>query len=520
MLPRRKKRVNLCTEIINDMVRSVISSKKGISLPDMQKQYLGQYPAGIVASCEKAYGLDMSKEPCFIAWPVFLGTSFDEINICAVNFGALTLYNPDDDDFTDNQYVNAALNTLIVTSLRREKNGKMVRYWPTHIDFTNRVESGTIIQSTLSLTSLYKFGFLSAQPTINEVWPDHGQMVNRFRFIIENINWILDLQENYGSYGAAWSYAEECKEAQNDKRITNAILPSQFCYETVMQYYELFTASEENAAIVNELEPDLLMRMWQSCRAFEKWIKCEQREDGGYRRNSNSSGSSFAYSCCGMLAYAYEDTKDSTVLNKLIVYLIKNYNKFNLSLGDVVDSYKYKYEASEYSGYVNDAYEIFPESLFITNSCKNIDNGTFDILKPRYRIAIRTMNYIAYGKIFKRLNTIDIENAGKHTVVEGRQEMLAHKYPIYALYYSKKCFEKLRNNDLLPRKERKKYISVPLDLSPRVIGLIILLLLAVGISYYINAADTIITIVLGFASFIAPIVGHLLFGDDNNFSKK
>ncbi|MBQ7364494.1 MAG: hypothetical protein IJW46_02725, partial [Clostridia bacterium] len=386
MLPTRTKRIGLCTETINDLVQSVMNARKEISLADMENRYLKEYPVGtIAASCEK-YGLLLHKDPAFIAWPVFLGTSFDEINICAVNFGAQTLFNRHRDGryLHDGKhiYITAALNTLVVTSLARKKNGITVRYWPTHIDFTNKVESGTIIQATLALSSLYKFGFLNREPLINDLAPTTLQLINRFKFVIEALHWILDLERVYGDYGVAWSYAEDCKEAHNDKKIASAILPSQFCYETVMRYYLLFTANEENKTIVNTIDPALLGHMWQSLEAFEEWVKSEQRADGGYRRNSNQASSSFAFSLCAMPAYAYDKEKDPSRLNRLIKYLCEHHGKFSQGLGDVVDAYQYKYEASDYSGYVNDAYEVFPESFFILNSCKNFDNGTTDLLSP------------------------------------------------------------------------------------------------------------------------------------------
>ncbi|MBR2986643.1 MAG: hypothetical protein IKC63_01360 [Clostridia bacterium] len=517
MLPGRSKRIGLCNETIGDLVQSVMNARKEISLEDMEKRYLKEYPADTVRVAADKYGLDIGKDPAFIAWPVFLGTGFDEINICAVNFGAQTLFNRHRDGrfLHDGKhiYINAALNTLVVTSLSREKNGARVRYWPTHIDFTNKVESGTVIQATLALSSLFKFGFLRREPLINTLTPTLLQLINRFRFVIEALRWILDLERVYGDYGVAWSYAEDCKEAQNDKRIISAILPSQFCYETLMRYYLFFTENEDNETIVKTLDPTLLSHMRQSLEAFEEWVKLEQRADGGYRRNSNQTESSFAFSLCAMPAYAYDKEKDLSRLDRLIRYLCEHHQKFSQPLSEVVDAYQYKYEASEYSGYVNDAYEVFPESFFILNSCKNFDNGTTDLLSPYRRRRLRVVNYIAYEKLLKRLTAVEVENTGKNTVITGRQEMAAYRYPIYALYYSKKSLEKLRDNDRLPKKERKKYIAMPLNLSPKVMGLSVILLLLVALSYMISATDTITSIVLGLAAFIMPMIGNMLLGD-------
>lgn len=521
MLPLRKKRMGMCAETVNGLVESVMNAKQDISLDEMKSRYLRHYPEGIIQHCKEKYGLWLDTEPAFVAWPVFLGTGFEEINICAVNFGSMTLYNKHAANTHSGRYkyINAAINTLILTSLEREKNGETVRYWPTHIDYTNKVESGTIIQATLSLSSLDKFGFLDS----NRLGKDRGftrrQLVNRFEFVIEVINWILGLERVYGSYGVAWSYAEECKEAGNDKTIASAILPSQFCYDTLMRYYAFFNKDEDTQRIVNSINPSLIEHMRASLEAFEEWVNSEQRADGGYRRNSNESTSTFAFSCCAMTAYAYNKASDQSRFVRLVKYLCNHHRNFSQSLGDVVDIYRYKYEASEYSGYVNDAYEVFPESFFIINSFQSIDTDTVSLLPSSLQRRLRCVNYIAYEKIFARLEKIEIKGTAQNTVVTGRQEMQANRYPIYALYYTKKCLEKLYDNDSLPKKERRKYISFPSRISLKAICLSLALAVLVGIAYYISATDTVTSLVLGLATFIMPILGNMLFGSRGNSDK-
>ena len=514
MLPTRKKRIGLCIETVNGLVESVMNAKKEISLDEMKRVYLRQYPENTAERARDAYGLLLDREPSAIAWPVFLGTGVEEINICAVNFGAMTLYNRHATSLHDGsfRYVNAAINTLVLTSLSRVKNGKTVRYWPTHIDYTNKVESGTIIQATLSLASLDKFGFLDRE-RCEALGVDTRQLLYRYRFIIEALNWILDLERVYGSYGVAWSYAEDCKEAGNDKTIASAILPSQFCYETLMRYYRRFTADGESETIVNTVDPTLLTHMKASLEAFEEWVKSEQRADGGYRRNANETQSSFAFSCCAMPAYAYDKERDQSRLVRLVRFLTTHHKNFSQSLGEAVDTYRYKYEASDYSGYVNDAYEVFPESFFILNSCKNIDNGTTELLPRALRRRLAAVNTVAYEKMLKRLAKIEIKGTDRNTVVTGRQEMQAMRYPIYALYYTKKTLEKLSDNDRLPKKERMRYLAFPLRLSPKAIGLSIVLAALVAVSYLISATDTVTSLVLGLAAFLMPVLGNMLFGD-------
>lgn len=521
MLPRRKKRIEICTNRINKLTSTVAESRREINRIDMENQYLkGLYPDGIIETCCTTFGLDVEKTPNFISWPVFLGTSSEEINICAVNFGALSLSERRKNnevgitvstDSTTAAYINAAINTLVVTNLKEEKGGTTYRYWPTRIDYTNKSETGTINQTTLSLSSLLRFGFLDMKSKITQTEITYDQLLARFKFVIDNINWILSLQEVQSNYGGAWSYADECKESGRDKKIATAILPSQFCYEVLKKYYEYFTVTGITASTVTAIDSTLLNRMNKSCENFERWIENEQREDGGYRRNSNCQQSSFAHSCCAMLVYAYDNDKNISLLNGLIRYLWKNHNHFEHSLGSVTDLYRYKYRALGQRGYAEDAYEAFPESLFANNSIKAIEDGTAELLKASISRKMREINYIAFEKILDRFETIEIEDKGPHDVVKGRQEISNKKYPIYVLYYTKICLEKLRNNESLPYKRRKKYISTPISSHIKWLLMTLLCLGFVALAYVINATDTMTTIVLGIASFIAPSVAKNVF---------
>ena len=521
MLPGAKKRARICENRIKQLVGSVAESRKEISEVEMKNKYLnGLYPDDTITTCCKMYGLDIATEPAFITWPVFLGTSIEEINLCAVNFGALTLFErkgPNRFTTIDNRtasYINAAINTLVVTSRIETNSSKIHRYWPTRIDFTNKLEAGTLNQTTLSLSSLLRFGFLDPTSNITKVNISDEQLLNRYRFVIEGINWILNLQKPSSTVGGAWSYAEDCKEASRNKKISSAILPSQFCYEVISKYYEYFKLSGVTASTVRNIDDTLLQRMESSCNSFEKWIENEQREDGGYRRNSNHAQSSLANSCCALLVYAYNDDKKAEHLNGLVSYLFKSYNRYNLSVDSVTDLYKYKYKADKISGYVEDAYEIFPEALLANNSIKAIDDGTADLLTFQNIRRLRAMSYVAFESILDRFGSIDIDEAGGHVAVKGRQEMGNKKFPIYVLYFSKICLEKLRNNDQLSYKKRKKYIAIPLFMTIKY-ALLALIGFACALSaYFLDATNTLTTILLSIASFIAPFFLAFLRGEN------
>lgn len=484
-------------------------------------KYLGTYCSkDIIKECIERYGLVVPETVPFITWPVFMDTAVDNINICAVNFGLLTLLGNHDNSSNGQQikeYINAAVNVLVVTNLKKQKRQEY-RYWPTTIDYSNKIEWGTINQASLSLTSLFKYGFLEKQSILNDLPLDSNMRFNRFVFFAENLNWILSLQNNIGNECAAWSYAENCKDVENEKSITTAIVPSQFCYELVSRLYDYFVSCEENRRIIDKIDPNLLIRMSDSCRSYENWIANTQKEDGGYGRNNNFSNSSFAHSCCAMLTYVYNDHKetkkrDSERLNRLVSYLIRNYKKFNFDICEVSDSYKFQYEVSENTGYVNDVYEVFPETLFLINCCKNIDDDKNALIKWYYKRFLRIIDYRAYEKLFARLETIQINDTNNNLVVKGRQQ-LSRKYPIYALYYTYICLRRLKNNDELPWRNRKKYISLPLIVSFKALILFLLLAGCVLAAYIINPSDTLSSIILSIAAVVFPALLHMFSKND------
>ena len=513
MLYTRKKRMMICKEKVALLVQSIINSKKIVDINAMREYLKTNYPENTIEKCNKKYGLEISETTPFIIWPVFMGTVADNINICSVNFGALTLFDENTTEVNNQiikEYINAAVNVLVVTNIKKEQNGQAFRYWPTNVDYTNKNEWGTINQASLSLTSLYKFGFLDKKSILCNSPLDKNTRLNRFKFFAENLNWVLSLQNTVSNECAAWSYAENCKEVENENDIITAITPSQFCYELVARLYNYFISCKENERIINDIDPNLLNKMSTSCQKYENWIANTQKEDGGYGRNNNSSNSSFAHSCCAMLTYVYSDKKenrksDTVRLNRLISYLLKNYNKFDFEIGEISDSFKFQYEVNNQKGYVNDVYEIFPETLFLINNYKNINDEKNKRIKWYYKRRLRVVNYRAYEKLFSRLELTQINNTQNNLVVKGRQR-LSRKYPIYALYYTKNCFQRLKSNDELPLKDRKKYISLPLITNSRALILFIVLMICVLVSYFIDPFTTLITILLSVATFIIPMI--------------
>ncbi len=510
MILTNKKRMVLCEDHINDMVQTILHSRKEITVEQMQEEYLKEtYPQDHVALSAKRYALDLSRTPAFIAWPVFFGSSFENINICAVNFGALSLSGKNGIDAGAAAYLNAALNTLVITSLQKEVDGKILRYWPTNLDFTNKVESGTINQCTLTLSTLNRLGFLDRHPALSAAPLTPEERSARFSFVIECLRWVLSLRSDFALLGSAWSYSDRCRDAQNSDPIETAILPSQFAYECIARYRRLFLSEKQDEALVEQLAPGLLQEMKYVCEQYEVWSSKNQRKEGGYRRNSNETVSSFPFSCCAMMTHVYSDAPNQESLKKLMHYLVRHHKNFNFSDQEIVERYQYEYEVMGKLGHVNDAYEVFAESLFITNACKNIDRGAFDSLSRSERRRIRQVNYIAYRSILSRITRL---GASGMTVVKGRQPVPERFYPIYTLYYSRLCLERLLQNDRLPRAERKEYISYPLPINWKTILLCLCLALCLFWALRFSMLDTIYSLVLSLVTFLIPTIISLFRG--------
>ncbi len=517
MLAGKRKLINDCDAAINKLENTVRNSCKLISMTEMKRDYLkDQYPEQLMEDCRREYGLSMEEERCFIAWPVFLGERFDEINICAVNLGISTLYPGRDtgsSEFPAGSYLESAINTLVVTSLTDQKNGMVLRFWPTHIDYTNRVEYGTIIQSVLTLSTLLNVGFLSKDRISCSGSDPETVRRNRVRFVMEALNWLLYLGDTGGPAGCAWSYAEDCIEAGTEKRITNAILPSEYSFEALQNYYELFAGEEELCGIVTNLDPGFLPRVRRSCDSYMAWFKREQFSNGGFRKNSNRDTVSFPFSCCTLSFFAYagiEADDRSQPAFRLINYLFSGTGKFTLSFHDVCDTYKFMYQASQSRGYINDAYEIFPEAVLFLNSCRLLDKLD-EALPSKYKLRLRQINYRALESILRRVCSIEMGMTGKSLVVKGRNEAQGFHYPIYAITYVKQCLEVFLRHES-GEKKQVSYIALPPLLDGKTILISAALICLVTLAGLISLTDTITSIILSIASLLAPILVRLVIG--------
>lgn len=529
MLPRRKNRIDKCNFSIVEIIKTIIASRKEYTVDEFSLSY------GInsIVEIAMAYGLDMDTSPQFITWPTFLGANIDDIHIASVCFGALSLFERTEEyvnpyminDSLTKSYINAAINTLIVTNIRQNNSDK--RCWPTNYIHKNHdVEFGTINQTTVALSTLLTLGFLSPE---NSVVPNNlstEQLSNRYRFIVDNINWLLDMQSNC-IWPGVWSYAEQAIEASSDKKIEYAILPSHFCYETILKYYDMFTSSDGITSIISQYDSTVLLRMEKACSSFERWLKSNQNDDGGYSQNSNNMESSYIHSCLAEIPmfyavysknealYRYSKERISqSSFRKLLKYLSTTFHKINPLKNGAFDQYRYYYSingSSEENSIrlKDDIYELVAESIIFYYNTRLIASVPKSFFNKMYLNRIQEINYKAFECTFSRMCRTTINNQSC-LVIKGRQE-LSRIYPIYAMYYAKRSMERVRNNDVKKARNRLTYFRAPFFMPVFYILLTMLLLSIVFLSYYISSTDTITTILMGIAALVLPYILNYFF---------
>lgn len=515
MLPLKKKLLSDCKKTVYGLEKSIRNTFRLISSEDMSRAYLkDSYPANVIEQCCVKYGLDVESEPSFIAWPVFLGEHVDEINICAVNLGISSLlYGSQPLDAYTKHYLDATINTLVVTSLTETRNGRTLRFWPTHIDYTNRIEYGTIIQSVITLSTLLKIGFL-------EVPLDPGVATDpvtehRISFLMDALNWILYLNEINDPLTSAWSYAEDCIEMGTEKQISSAILPSEYSFEVLRSYEKLLSRNPLFRAVTEELDPTFFPRVRSACESYEIWFLREQYSNGGFRINSNQEETSFAFSCATLSFFFYVDLRQEEnlrALTELICYLYTGNRNFRLPFQEVCDSYKFKYRVSRNEGYVNDAYEVFPEAVLFLSSSDLLERRG-DVLPRRSRMQLRQLNYRCLESMLYRVRKIDLGNMGKNVVIEGRNETQGFRYPIYAIYYTISCLTRFMEGEERRKKSEDSLLAMPHLFDMKTVITSLCLIMLVGLACFLSVSDTLTSIILGAASMLAPFVFRMLVGE-------
>lgn len=475
----------------------------------------------------KEFDLDLTREYDFIKWPLFFGIKEDnEINVCAICFGALTLLNRNkeqgyvyDDAIAD--YLNAAINSLILSHLNdaskiTKKNG--ITYeehvcWPRNYYIgTTQLESATINQTTLSLSTLFVLGFLDKTSSITNRTINDDALKERVKFIINALKWILYVQNRDGKI-ASWSYAQKCKESNSNNEIKSATLPTHYCVETMEKYYKLFTENAQIRSMVEAIDHSIIDRIRTSCDASILYFKLKQNDDGGFMRSSNDKSSTIFHTCLVEKALCFDRTKDYSNLKKAVSFLVKKllFKDFNFKNDDFFEKYKYevsrflytekdgKYVQNEIKTFDNEEFEVFPETLFILTNINvlELDSCTNNkLLSYWQKRVIYESIYKAYTILFKRF-----ENKNGYVLVRGRREASELQFPIYNIYYAKLCLSKLNNSII----SNNKIMSTPCTtvISSFLKRILIIVLMVVAMN--LDTKSTILWIITAILGIAVPM---------------
>ena len=421
----------------------------------------------------RRYGLKIEGDPTpFVICPVFFKVATDEINVCSLSFALLILFKgleqiekSKEKESVDQirTLIERLINTLAVVSCKEtNKEGNVVYYWPTKIDKTNSVSSGTCNQTTVALSALLRAGFISNSyvdkvPEGDERNKAEAELRERYKLIVGALLWLVDCQKD-----SAWAYGDQC-QTTDGKEIRYSILSSHFCYETLKKYRLFFDSDEGSNELAQETNKRILDKIHAACVRFETWAKRKISEsvDGGVGKTSASEKtSSVLHSCLIQIVFLYDlelEEESVKAFSKAVKYLLEHLNDFKLDVNsDLLETYFYHYSCKTHNGdksggFLEDKYEIIPEYVFLSYSTRLIKSGYFMKLSPLQRRTIKKANYIAYCRLFKNVTRIKFKgNDNEYVALQGNREEPLF-YPIYGLYDLQCCLIELLQNEKNPK---------------------------------------------------------------------
>ncbi|MBO4653437.1 MAG: hypothetical protein J5649_09010 [Lachnospiraceae bacterium] len=421
----------------------------------------------------RRYGLKTKGDPTpFVICPVFFKVATDEINVCALSFALLILYKgleqiekTGERENVDNIkiLIDRLVNTLTVVSCREtDQDGNEVCYWPTKIDKTNSVSSGTCNQTTVALSALLRIGFISnsyvnKKPEGDEQKKAETELRERYKLIVGALSWLVGCQKE-----SAWAYGDKCQTTDGTE-IRYSILSSHFCYETLKKYRLFFDSDEGSNELAQETNKRILDRIHAACVKFETWAKRKiiDSVDGGVGKTSASEKMpSVLHSCLIQIVFLYDlelEEESVKAFSKSVKYLLDHLNDFKLDVNsDLLETYKYYYECKTHNGavsgsFLEDKYEIIPEYVFLSYSTRLIKSGYFMKLSPMQRRTIKKANYIAYCRLLKDVTRIRFKgNDNEYVALQGKREEPLF-YPIYGLYDLQCCLIEFIQNEKNPK---------------------------------------------------------------------
>lgn len=445
------------------------------------------------------YGLVYNGKSDFSLYPVFLGTDTTEMHICSLGMALMVLLDcKDKENVNINNQINRAINSLIITAREGEEvNGVKQVFWPTLININGDAESGTFNQSTVALSALEKYQFLTRRENLTE-----EQIKNRFELIVSCLTWIVSHEAVEGST-LAWSYGEECYDINDgEKGIKYSILSSTYCYESLSKFRKLFASlpQDDIDKYVTPINPSIIADMEYACKTFESFIfQHRVNSDGGISATPNYAHSSYLHTWMSMMVFYYNQD-----VTKEKVSWLKNRMKYLCSLSrfrgikdeDLFEQYKYAYinHKTNSNGTKDDTYEMMKEYFFIVNCTKLIKSEFFGKVYWNNRLLLRSIYTNAFNSLCSREAKISINGTKDCFVISGLNHDKAKHYPIYSLYDAHICYKSVIDF-------YNSGVNVFFKLNVKVLMWIILLAIAVLsflISLKVSTPDAIVSLTYSF----------------------
>ena len=242
--------------------------------------------------------MDLSnKRHIYSKWPLFFGNELDEdLNVCSICFAALSLLVDTPENDVVKNLLNTSINSLVF--LHRCDNEEYTQskfvYWPkSYRPGTIESDSGTLNQTSLSLSVFEKLDFLSLKSKVTSQIITTTALEKRVEFIIKAIEWILHSQRRVGLY-SAWPYAEECSTT-DDRPINIAVLPTYYCIKILMKYVQLFSRDEDVSCIIKDKYPEIITNMKKAIRSGINYFTT-QNPTGGIGKSDKENEPTYIHS--------------------------------------------------------------------------------------------------------------------------------------------------------------------------------------------------------------------------------
>ncbi len=447
--------------------------------------------------------LDLGTDYKFVKFPLFLTKApDDEINVCSVCFGALSLMVKDDAELykVKGEYLNAAINALILLHLsnQNEEHNQEAVFWPRNYYLgTTQGEAGTLNQTSLSLSTLATLGFLNKKSPLTGKSISNKAFKSRLFFILKGIKWILDSQK-IDALGAAWSYATTSTSIKNEP-ISTAVLPTFYCIKTLDKYLNIFKRDNEIIDILKKLYPNILLEMEESIKLGVKYLVATQNHDGGIGKNNVEVSSSYMHSILALQILVTYGANEYEAIGKYLNYITKvspnvllrdieknifekcRYQVFRLISNGVSDGGTDQWIDT----YDTESFEICPECMIIISGIDILEYIKSDSLKnKKYAKYLCKLVYFMYMKLLKRI-VIEQNNV----YIKGRRTDNELEYPIYCLYYGKKSIKKLLKYDGLAL---KKLLNRKITFDRWLLIICFIAVLVISISILVDSKATII----------------------------